>query len=106
MSERLLRICQESLFSGEYSTYDVANKMEKKYPTLMKEFNPYDLKAKLGAATLFSFMKVTKNIAPLQYMAHELGYALIPLELVMQTAEPNSEPMHAGVAKNQHSDYC
>ena len=82
MSEKLLKICQESLFSGEYSTYEVADKMKKKYPTLMKEFNPYDPKAKLGAATLFNFMKETKNIAPLQYMAHELGYELIPKKRV------------------------
>ena len=46
MSEKLLRICQESLFSGEYSTYGIDDKMQNKHPPLMKESNTYDLKAR------------------------------------------------------------
>ena len=106
MSEQLLRVCQESLFSGDYSTYEVAKRIKRNYHTLLKEFNPNDTTAKLGAATLFDFMKKMKNITPLEYMAHELGYALIPLVQVAQKAETSCELINVGVAKNQHSDYC
>ena len=92
--------------TAENTAYDVVNKKEVNYPTLMKDLNSCNLKTKFGIATLFSFISVTKNIAPLQYMAHERGYALIPLDQVMQTAEQNHDPIHAGVAKKQHSDYC
>lgn len=106
MSEKLLKVCQESLFSGNYSTYEVAERIQRNYHTLLKEFNPNDTKAKLGAATLFDFMKEMKNITPLRYMAHELGYALIPLDPASQKVEEKREFMNAGVAKKQHSDYC
>jgi hypothetical protein len=42
----------------------------------MREINPFDASAKLGAETLLEIMKVTHDIRPLQYMASEMGYAL------------------------------
>lgn len=105
MSEKLLRVCQESLFSGDYSTYEVAERIQRNYHTLLKEFNPNDTKAKLGVATLFTFMKEMRNITPLQYMAHELGYALFPLDQKVKQPEL-WRGADDSIAKNQHSDYC
>lgn len=48
----------------------------KPYSTLLREINPYDGGAKLGADTLLAIMKETKNVEPLQYMAEQLGYKL------------------------------
>ncbi len=44
--------------------------------TLMREINPFDASAKLGAETLLEIMKVTSDIRPLQFMATEMGCSL------------------------------
>ncbi|MFV0421460.1 phage regulatory CII family protein [Oleidesulfovibrio sp.] len=54
----------------------LAQDVGKPYSTLLREINPYDGGAKLGADTLLSIMKETKNIEPLQYMAEQLGYKI------------------------------
>ena len=46
----------------------------------MRECNPYDKGAKLGAMTLFEIMNFTKNVEPLRAMAHLMGYELTPHE--------------------------
>lgn len=46
------------------------------YSTLLREINPFDDGAKLGAETLVDIMKVTENIQPLQHIAEEFGYEL------------------------------
>ena len=49
-------------------------------PTLLREVNPYDTGAKLGAETLMHIMKTTGNVTPLEKMALEMGYRLEPAE--------------------------
>lgn len=63
---------------------EVTSKIGKTYPTLMREINPYDKNAKLGIETLFDIMKVTRDIRPLEYIANELGFRVVPKE---QTSE-------------------
>lgn len=50
------------------------------YSTLLREVNPYDTGAKLGAETLMHIMKTTGNVTPLEKMALEMGYRLEPAE--------------------------
>ena len=83
MYDKLLIVAQETVFQNQYSAYKIAEAIDKKYSTLMRECNPYDKLAKLGAVTLFQIMFFTKNVAPLRYMAHCLGYKLIPLEITV-----------------------
>lgn len=47
---------------------------------LLREVNPYDTGAKLGAETLMHIMKTTGNVTPLEKMALEMGYRLEPAE--------------------------
>ena len=56
----------------------IAQAVGKPYSTLLREVNPYDAGAKLGAETLLSIMKITGNVAPLKQMASEMGYKLEP----------------------------
>ena len=49
------------------------------YPTMMRELNPYDQSAKLGAETLLEILRVTKDVSVLDFMAKELGFTLEPL---------------------------
>ena len=56
---------------------DLAKAIGKPYSTLLREVNPYDAGAKLGAETLLQIMIQTGDTKPLEYMAGKLGYALV-----------------------------
>lgn len=49
----------------------------KKYPTFLRELNPTDLGAKLGAAELFLLMHYFDDVRPLEDWADRLGYKLV-----------------------------
>lgn len=77
MRQSVTSIAQGMVLTAKQSKH-IAESIGKPYPTMMRELNPYDHSAKLGAETLLDIMKVTHNIEALQYMAHELGYSLTP----------------------------
>ena len=54
----------------------IARAVGKPYSTLLREVNPYDGGAKLGAETLMSIIKTTGDVTPLEKMASEMGYRL------------------------------
>ena len=56
---------------------DLAKAIGKPYSTLLREVNPYDAGAKLGAETLLQIMIQTGDTKPLEYMAGKLGYMLV-----------------------------
>jgi len=76
MRDRLLSVFQETLFHSGHTANEIAKGIGKPYSTLMRECNPYDKGAKLGALTLFEIMRFTKNVEPLREMAHLMGYDL------------------------------
>ena len=76
MEDRLLSIFQETVFQSSYTASEIAKGIHKPYSTLMRECNPYDTGAKLGAMTLFEIMSFTSNVEPLREMAHLMGYEL------------------------------
>lgn len=80
MEKALLASFQELVFQSRYSANEIANGIKKPYPTLMRECNPNDKGAKLGAMTLFEIMDFTQNVGPLREMAHLMGYELKPLQ--------------------------
>ena len=51
--------------------------LEKRYPTLLRELNPTDDGAKLGATELFLLMHYFDDIRPLEDWADRLGYKLV-----------------------------
>ena len=80
MKDRLLSVFQETLFQSGHTADEIAKGIGKPYSTLLRECNPYDKRAKLGALTLFEIMCFTKNIDPLREMAHIMGYELTQRE--------------------------
>ena len=74
----LTALCQNLVLESTMSAHDIAKAVKKPYSTLMREVNPYDAGAKLGAETLLEIMRVTGNITPLEHMAKELGLKVIP----------------------------
>jgi len=77
MRETVTRVTQNMVLGARQSKW-VAEQIGKPYPTMMRELNPYDQSAKLGADTLLDIMRVTKDISALEFMARELGYNLTP----------------------------
>jgi len=70
------KVVQDCILDSGIQAKAVAKKINKPYSTLMREINPFDVSAKLGAETLLEIMKVTHDIRPLQYMATEMGFSL------------------------------
>lgn len=76
MVSELLYLSHCMVLEAPQSARDIAQAVGKPYSTLFREVNPYDTGAKLGVETLLELMRVTGNLAPLRYMAQELGCTL------------------------------
>ncbi|RWU03803.1 MULTISPECIES: phage regulatory CII family protein [unclassified Pseudodesulfovibrio] len=74
--KNVTKVVQDCILDSGIQAKIVAQKINKPYSTLMREINPFDISAKLGAETLLEIMKVTHDIRPLQYMASEMGFSL------------------------------
>lgn len=77
MRSDLIKILHNLVLDNPTPAKVLAKEIGKPYSTLLREINPYDTGAKLGVETLLQIMKHTKNIAPLEYMANQLGYSLV-----------------------------
>jgi hypothetical protein len=76
MSERIERAIQELVINGPVPLEVLAEKVGKSPKTLLREVNPDDPKAKLGAETLMEIMLITGRVEPLKLMAEEMNYTL------------------------------
>ncbi|MBI9111975.1 phage regulatory CII family protein [Maridesulfovibrio ferrireducens] len=76
MSERIERAIQELVINGPVPLEVLAEKVGKSPKTLLREVNPDDPKAKLGAETLMEIMIITGRVEPLKLMAEEMNYTL------------------------------
>lgn len=80
MRSSLARILHDVVLGSSIPAKALATEIGKPYSTLLREVNPYDRGAKLGAETMFEIIKHTQNVAPLEYMAKQLGYTLVEAE--------------------------
>ena len=87
MDNSFMNSIHELVLESPIRARNIAPAVGKPYSTLLREVNPYDSGAKLGAETLLSIMKVTGNISPLEYMVHEMGYRLEPKKPQPQSTE-------------------
>jgi len=85
--KNLTKKVQDIVLEGRVPAKDVCRVIKKPYSTLLRELNPFDNHAKLGAETLFEIVKATHNVSILEFMARELGYTLMPLEGV-ESSQP------------------
>lgn len=76
----LTKKMQDVVLEGRIPAKEVSRAIKKPYSTLLRELNPFDSHAKLGAETMFEIVKATRNIAVLEFMARELGYTLMPTD--------------------------
>ena len=97
----LTKKMQDVVLEGKMPAKEVCSKIKKPYSTLLRELNPFDTHAKLGAETLFEIVKATRNVSVLEFMARELGYTLQPSEHPARGANRHAAsgekqaPMHA-----------
>lgn len=73
----LLRIVQAMVLESDIPAKAIASKLDKNYTTILDEANPENYRNKLGAALLLPLMQVCNSIAPLQYLASQLGYRIV-----------------------------
>lgn len=76
--QSITKITQDVVLEGNQPAKVVAERIGKPYSTLLREINPFDQNAKLGADTLLEILKATKETTPLEYMAKTIGYTLVP----------------------------
>ncbi len=76
MSDKIEKAIQALVVNGPVSVEDLAKKLGKSPKTLLREVNPEDKKAKLGAETLVEIMRITGGIEPLKLMAEELDFTI------------------------------
>ena len=70
---------------GPIPAKDIAKAVGKPYSSLMRELNPNDGAAKLGANTFLHILEVTGDTKPLQEIAAHFGLTFIP------SAEPGKQ---------------
>ncbi|WP_319759256.1 phage regulatory CII family protein [Maridesulfovibrio sp.] len=74
----ITKVIQDVVLEGNKPAKEVAQSIGKPYSTLLREINPFDNNAKLGATTLMEILKITKETGPLEFMAERIGYTLKP----------------------------
>lgn len=89
----LTKKVQDMVLEGRIPAKLVCKTIKKPYSTLLRELNPFDAHAKLGAETMFEIVKATHNVSVLEFMARELGYTLMPLD-------PKAEPKGTGKSQD------
>ncbi|GFM37014.1 hypothetical protein DSM19430T_16980 [Desulfovibrio psychrotolerans] len=112
MYVNLARIVHDIVLNSPVPAKALAKEIGKPYSTLLREVNPYDTGAKLGVETLLDIMKRTGSVAPLEFIAQQFGYMLVPAE---QAGEPDnarsvqgaglvvdSEPLPVGGGTHAH----
>jgi choline kinase len=70
-------LLQDVVIQDPAQVQKLARKLGKTYATLVREANPYDGGAKLGADTLLKIMELSRDVRPLQYMAEQFGMTLV-----------------------------
>ncbi len=76
--ESITKMTQDVVLAGNKPAKEVAEKIGKPYSTLLREINPFDQNAKLGAGTLLDILKATNEVSLLEHMAKSIGYTIKP----------------------------
>ncbi|WP_432735952.1 phage regulatory CII family protein [Maridesulfovibrio sp. FT414] len=76
--ESITKVTQDIVLEGSKPAKEVAKTIGKPYSTLLREINPFDDNAKLGAETLMDILRATNEVKPLEYIARSIGYTLKP----------------------------
>ncbi|MGE4506377.1 MAG: phage regulatory CII family protein [Desulfovibrionaceae bacterium] len=80
------KMVQDVVLNGPMEAKEICKRIGKPYSTLLREINPFDQRAKLGAETFLEIIRVTGNLEPLKFMARELGCGIVPIPKTRQVS--------------------
>lgn len=80
MTRSLTQIIHDMVLDGGVPAKVIAAEIGKPYTTMLREINPHDSGAKVGIDLLLPLMRSSKSNEPLKFLAHQMGYALVPLK--------------------------
>ena len=89
MSNDLITTVHDLVLESPIGAKAIAQAVGKPYSTLLREVNPYDTGAKLGAETLMHIMKTTGNVTPLEKMAWKWVIVWNPRKAWVPRCAPN-----------------
>ena len=98
MSDDLERLIYDTLENCGRHKKDVADEMGTSPPKLSREVNPYDDGAKLGVTSLIPFMRATRSLAILDYLADAMG-----CKLVAKQGAPNGQDLNEEIVQGYES---
>lgn len=81
MAGELSRLIHTMVLDSPIPAKVLAKQLNKPYSTLLREINPHDQGAKLGVETFMDILKITGDISPIEYIAGELGFDVVPRPL-------------------------
>jgi len=93
----LTEIVRDMVFNSGVPAKSIAQELRKSYTTFLRELNPDDDGAKLGADALKIIMEKCKEVTPLRHLAMQLGYRLMPLTGVTPDKATLSEEVNDDV---------
>lgn len=80
MNINLEEITHNMVVNGPMPAKDIAKAVGKPYATFMRELNPNDGAAKLGANTFIRILEATGDTGPLREIAARFGMSLVPVK--------------------------
>ena len=89
MSNDLITTVHDLVLESPIGAKAIAQAVGKPYSTLLREVNPYDTGAKLGAETLMHIMKTTGNVTPLEKMVLKWVIVWNPRKAWVPRCAPN-----------------
>ena len=91
MSANLISAVHDLVLESGLGAKNIAAAVGKPYSTLLREVNPFDDGAKLGAETLVDIMRVTGNIQPLEHIPNSSAMSSSgPLSHSVQCSQPRT----------------
>lgn len=95
MGKEIYGVIRDMVLEGPKSAKEVAEEVDKPYPTLMRELNAADPSAKLGVELLLPLMKACQSVLPLRFLASRMGYRVVALPDIAHDAHSLSEKLLA-----------
>jgi len=80
MADSFLELMQDMVLNNKRPVRVLAENCRRPYKTMMRELNPYDEGAKLGADMVLPLMEQCGDVSPLRYLAVRMNYRLTPMD--------------------------
>ncbi len=106
MQNEFSTIIHNLVLDSPIAAKDLAKAIGKPYSTLLREVNPYDTGAKLGAETLFQIMAITGNLKPIEYMSEKLNMGFIPTNKDFPHVTPGAFEGRSEMSMQNGQDVC